>query len=220
MREQVNSAATDVVPASVNGADINSGNFFKIGGTDITKDPITIGLGARIDPEDKKPIRLTGCTALIVMSQKAVWYGHFWERLSYGDNELFKTEVLDFITNGGTQNSDVQQAIKDHADDFKGQASASAWILYPEADEWINPDDPKASPVPMDYKDMNTKLQDEVKQLIDITATMTIYKPEFSATNGALGRALYQYDPEAKAEDPKRGFRFIHDYTDEGITYF
>lgn len=223
MADQVNSAATDVVPDGVNDGgpdggiivDINSGNYFQIGGTDSAKDPVTIGLGAKKDV-DGKPIRLTGCTDLIVMSQKAVWFGHFWETLSYGDNEIFQTQVLDFLTSDGNQNSDVQQSLSAHADDFKDQPSASAWIVYPVADDIDNGD---GTTTPADYKNMNTKLQDELKQLTGIMATMTLYTPS-DASAGALGRALYQYDPEVQAEDPKRGFRFIHEYANEGTTFF
>ncbi len=71
MDDQVEAAATDVVPESVEGDDINSGNFFTIEGTDPYTDPITIGLGAT-KGDDGKPVRLTSCTALIIMSEKAV----------------------------------------------------------------------------------------------------------------------------------------------------
>lgn len=76
MVDAVDLAATDLIPDQVNGDDINSGNFFTIGGTDYKTDPVTIGLGAKTGT-DGKPIRLTGCTALIVMSDKGVWFGHF-----------------------------------------------------------------------------------------------------------------------------------------------
>lgn len=226
MIEQVESAATDVVPDPYQNGDtlddINSGQFRKIGGTDYTKDPVTIGLGRKKDDEGN-PIRLTGCTALIVMSEKAVWFGHLWETLAYDvPDEVFQNEVIDFINNGGTQNPDEQQSLAAHADDFKDQAGASAWILYPVADDVIEDD---GSTKPVYYKDKNTKLQQEVFKLTGITATMTEYTPN-DATDTALGRSLYQYDPNARAADPNdpnlpvRGFRFIHENNDEGIHFF
>jgi len=76
MVDQVEAAATEDVPELVIGDNTNSGNFFMIGGRDPNTDPITIGLGAT-KGKDGKPIRLASCTALIVMSEKAVCFGHF-----------------------------------------------------------------------------------------------------------------------------------------------
>ncbi len=88
-----------VFPEPVDGHDIKSRNFFTAGGRDPNTDPITIGLGAT-KGKDGKPIRLASCTALIVMSEKAVWFGHSWESLSYGTNEIVQNEVLDSIVDG------------------------------------------------------------------------------------------------------------------------
>lgn len=157
------------------------------------------------------------------MSEKAVWFGHFWETLAYdGPDEVFQNEVINFINDGGTQNPDEQQSLAAHAGDFKDQAGASAWILCPEADTVI---EENGSEVPVDYKEKNTKLQDEVRKLTGITATMTEYTPSQDA-NTALGRSLYRYDPEARNADPNdrdlpvKGFRLIHEYQDEGIHFF
>ncbi|KAL8739682.1 MAG: hypothetical protein Q9190_007538 [Brigantiaea leucoxantha] len=223
MVEQVEAAATDVVADPVQNGDekddINSAQFFQVGGTDYTKDPVTIGLGRKKD-DDGNPIRLTGCTALIVMSEKAVYFAHFWETLSYDStDEVFQKYVIDFINNGDTQNPDEQQALAAHADDFKGQPAASAWILYPVQDD-VYEDDGSTTNVYYKYK--NTKLQDEVFKLTGITATMTEYTPSDDG-NTALGRALYQYDPNARAPDgdqPIRGFRFIHEYVNEGTHFY
>lgn len=223
MVSQVELAAYDVVPDPYEGNDINSGQFRKIGGTDYTTDPVTLGLGRKKD-DAGNPIRLTGCTALIVMSEKAVWFGHFWETLSYDNtDEVFQAYVIDFINNGGTENPDEQQPLAAHADDFRGQAGTSAWILYPVAGEVKEGD---GTFVQVDYSAKNTRLQQEVFRLTGITAAMTEYTPDEESTNTALGRALYQYDPNARDADPNnpdlpiRGFRFIHEYQDEGIHYF
>ena len=221
MVEQVDSADADVVPDPFQNGDelddINSGQYREIGDA-----PVSLGLGAK-KGDDDVPIRLTGCTALIVMSEKAVWFGHFWETLAYdGPDEVFQNEVIKFINDGGTQNPDEQQSLAAHADKFRDQPGASAWILYPEADDVIEED---GSTSHVDYTDKNTKLQEEVLKLTGITATMTTYTPDDNS-NTALGRSLYQYDPNARAPDPDdpdlpvRGFRFIHDYTDEGIHFF
>lgn len=222
---QVKSAATDVIADPIQDGDeeedINSAQFFQVGGTAYTKDPVTIGLGRKTD-KNGNPIRLTGCTALIVMSEKAVYFAHLWETLAYDStDEVFDTHVIDFINNGGTQNPDEQQALKAHADDFKDQGGSSAWILYPVQDD-VFEDDGNLKNVY--YKDKNTKLRDEVWKLTGITATMTEYTPS-DKDDTALGRHLYQYDPNARAADendpdaPVRGFRFIHEYVNEG-THF
>ncbi|KAI4278839.1 MAG: hypothetical protein LQ337_000736 [Flavoplaca oasis] len=222
MREQVELAATDVVPDPVNDEDINSGQFRKIGGTDYTKDSVTLGLGRKKD-ERNRPQRLKGCTALIVMSEKAVWFGHLWETLSYdGPHEVFQSTVIDFINNGGTENPEEQQSLKAHSEDFKGQKGTSAWILYPVGDDVEEDDGTKKF---VYYKDKNTRLQEEVFKLTGIMATMTEYTPS-EETELALGRALYQYSPLARDADPDkpdqpvRGFRFIHEYKNEGIHFF
>ena len=78
MRDHVAAASIDGVPALVNGDDINSGIYHEIGGN---TPAYSVGLGnTRYKPKDN-PIRLTGCTLLAVMSQKAMWIGHFWESL-------------------------------------------------------------------------------------------------------------------------------------------
>ena len=219
MVDEVKNAQTDVIPAPVNGNDINSGLFFEIGGSS----PVSIGLGARetTDPSDgkTKPILLAGCTAIIVMSQKAVWFGHFWETLSYdGGQELFQKEVLDFLNDGGTDNPDVQQSLAAHAAEFRDQPSASAWVLWP-APDIINYDNGEMGYV--DYNDETAQIQVEIWKLTGIEATSFMYatKPP-DELKTAIGRALYQYDPQAQENDPKRGFRFIHERTNEGITYF
>ncbi|KAL9629783.1 MAG: hypothetical protein Q9204_005078 [Flavoplaca sp. TL-2023a] len=219
---QVDLAPTEVVPDPVDGDDINSGHFRKIGGKDYTKDSVTLGLGRKKD-EDGVPIRLKGCTALIVMSEKAVWFGHLWETLSYDvPNKVFKSTVIDFINNGGTENPEEQQSLKAHADDFKNQPGASAWILYPVGDEVEEDDGTKKF---VYYKDKNTKLQQEVFKLTGIMAKMTEYTPS-EETELALGRALYQYSPLARDADPDepdlpvRGFRFIHERNNEGTHFF
>ncbi|KAL8903346.1 MAG: hypothetical protein Q9207_003981 [Kuettlingeria erythrocarpa] len=130
--------------------------------------------------------------------------------------------TLGLGTNGGTHNPDEQQSLAAHANDFRGQAGTSAWILFPVPDEVIEED---GSTVQVDYRAKNTKLQEEVFRLTGITVTIIEYTPD-QGSDTALGRALYEYDPNAREADPEdpdlpvRGFRLIHEYTDEGIQYF
>ena len=135
---------------------------------------------------------------------------------------MFQSTVIDFINNGGRENPEEQHSLKAHSEDFRNQNGASAWILYPVGDD-VEEDDGTMKFVY--YKDKNTRLQQEVFKLTGIMATMTEYKPS-EETEKALGRALYQYSPIAREADPDepdlpvRGFRFIHEYKDEGIHFF
>jgi len=215
MVNHANSATQDIVPPDINGKNINSGVYREIGGT-AASDGFSLGLGASED-ENKNPIRLTGCTTLIVMSQKAVWFGHFWEYLAYGGGkDLFEAEIIGLINNGGTEDPKMQVSLLMHAKDFRGQASAAAWIIQPEKDDVLNPDGTETE---QDYTTLNTRLQYVVWQLTGITAQIVDYVPD-SVSTTARGRALYQYDPQAQEDNPKRGFRYIWERNDKGITFF
>ena len=125
MVEQVLAAGADVVPDPYQNDDefddINSGLYREIGDA-----LVSLGLGAK-EGDDGDPIRLTGYTALIVMSEKAVRYAHFWETLaSGGPDEVFQSHVIKFINNGGTQNPDEQQSPAAYADSFRDQPGAPA----------------------------------------------------------------------------------------------
>ena len=110
----------------------------------------------------------------------------------------------------------MQQSLQAHAADFRGKASASAWIIQPEKDDVVNPDGTETE---QDYTDLNTRLQNVVFQLTGIMAQIDDYTPDDDSTT-ARGRALYRYDPQAQANDPKRGFQYIWERNDQGITFF
>ena len=172
MIRAVSSATQDIVAANVNGNDINSGVYREIGGTDPTEG-FSLGLGNTTNARGDF-IRLKGCTTLIVMSQRAVWFGHFWEDLSYaGGDSLFRKTVLDLLYNGGTDNPDMQQPLMAHADNFRGQASASAWIIQPVPGDVI-PDD--GTTLFQDHDDQNTLLQNTVFEMTGITAHIHAYR--------------------------------------------
>ncbi len=80
----------------------------------------------------------------------------------------------------------------------------------------MNPDGTETE---QDYTDLNRRLQDVVFELTDITAQIVDYVPDSDSTT-ARGRALYQYDPQAQENNPKRGFRYIWERNDKGITFF
>ena len=71
-----------------------------------------------------------------------------------------------------------------------------------------------------DYTDLSTKRQEVVKQLTGITAIVTKSLLD-EVSDKTIGRALDQYDPEAKTkgDKPPRGFRFIHEHITEGIAF-
>ena len=203
-------ATFDIVAREEGVDDINTGVFREVGGTG-ADDAFALGLG--------KEVRLTGCTSLIVMSQKGVWFGHFWETLAYmgQDDAVFKKQILDLINEGGKDDPDVQQSLKSHADVFRGQPSASAWIIQPEADDVIEED---GTLTPMNYRPLNTKLQETIFEITGINAQIRDYTPNEDNDGTAEGRALYQYDPQAREEEPRRGFRYIWERNAQEIVYF
>lgn len=195
MVEQVENALQQVTPPPVNGNDINSALYSEIGGSD----RVSMGLSG-----------LTGCTALIVMSEQAVYFGHFWETPSFESPEDFRDQVTNLLNNGRNENADVQNSLASHANAFRDVRGGSAFIIWPDPTEY-------------DYTDMINQLSAQVNTITGITPVLVEYSPEdFDADDSfkALGRALYQYDPEARGVDPRRGFRFIHEYANEGIHFF
>lgn len=195
MVEQVEAALQQVTPNPADEVDINSALYSEIGGSD----PVSMGLAG-----------LTGCTALIVMSERAVYFGHFWETLSFESPEDFQDQVINLLNNGRNEDAEVQNSLAAHADDFNGVPGSSAFIIWPAPDDF-------------DYTDMINQLSAEVNRITGITPRLVQYAPENfddDDSGKALGRALYQYDPAAQDGDPKRGFRFIHEYANEGIHFF
>ena len=221
MVDNVASATIDAVPPPVNGQDINSGIYHKIGGRNENNDLFSIGLGKMVG-SNGRPIRNTGCTALVVMSEKAVYVAHYWEDISYDTQAHFTANVINLVKSGNNQNSDLQKSLQSKARDFKGKNHLGAFIFEPVADEVY---DENGDPQPVDVDPFNKQLATTVSTIIGISPTIVRYTPDEVNVNGADGRLLYQYDPQAVAPDPnnkddkgKRGFRLIFERTNYGTS--
>ena len=171
-------------------------------------DPINIGLSG-----------LCGCSGLIVMSEAAVYFAHYFEDLSFdsGDVEFpadFQSQVIDFLNNGLTDQPAVQISLAANAASFQNQAGASAFIMTPLKEGGTGPE----------YPDQIAQLSTTVAQITGLTPTVLIYDPldctSEELLTDARGAALYQYDPVNQAVAPQKGFRFIFELSDKGIHQF
>lgn len=142
---------------------------------------------------------MCGCSALILVSEKAVYFTHYFENLAFcGTRENpsnFKREVLDALDNG----TPTQASLKAHDTDFKDQPGLAGFIMTPTTGKGTDS---------LQYKKKIEQLQGKVNGLIGIMPTVVPYKPEdckkseVLGTN-ALGTALYKYDPAHKQEEPQ-----------------
>lgn len=203
MVEQTESAEQQVIIDTGAEDNINTALFSQLG-----PDPVNIGLSG-----------LCGCSGLIVMSEAAVYFAHYFEDLSFDSGDAafpadFQGQVIDFLNNGLQDQPDVQNSLAANAASFAGQPGASAFIMTPLKEEGTGPE----------YPDQISQLSNTVAQIIGITPTVLIYDP-LDCTSAQLGTdargaALYQYDPANQADAPQKGFRFIFEVSDKGIHQF
>lgn len=203
MVEQTDDAEQQVIIDTGDADNINTALFSELGA-----DPINIGLSG-----------LCGCSGLIVMSENAVYFAHFFEDLSFdsGDEEFpadFQGLVIDFLNNGLDDQPEVQNSLAANAAAFQGQAGASAFIMTPLKEGGTGPE----------YADQISQLSATVAQITGLTPTVLIYDPVDCNSDelgtDARGAALYQYDPVNQATAPQKGFRFIFELSDKGIHQF
>lgn len=142
---------------------------------------------------------MCGCSALIVVSEKAMYFTHYFENLAFcGTKEApsnFKREVLDALDNGAVN----QESLAGHSADFRDQPGLGAFIMTPTTEKSSS----------LKYRIKVQQLQGKVNDIVGITPKIISYKPEdcaFSEILGtnALGAALFQYDPNQRQEDPKK----------------
>lgn len=139
-----------------------------------------------------------GCTSLIVVSEKAVYFTHYFENLAFcGERTApsdFNGQVLKALDDGTA----TQESLKRHASDFKDQDGLAAFIMTPTTGKSSS----------LMYKNKVAQLQSKVNEIIGFSPNIVSYKPEDCETSpvlgtNALGTALFQYDPRQNAEDPK-----------------
>ncbi|CEJ55076.1 hypothetical protein PMG11_01353 [Penicillium brasilianum] len=176
---------------------------------------------------------LCGCTILVIVSSRAVYFAHFFESLSWNpDRDIllergnpsidrnFRLSVLDFLTTGrdwpeGLVNENVRLAGK--IDSFTTEFNTRAFILTPQ-----NQRDPAEAAgaatsgrdVYIDgllYKPLVDQLIAEVERILRVSVNTFTYQA-LDGTNRALdvtgrGKALFQYDPAARPG--RKGVRLI-----------
>ena len=74
---------------------------------------------------------MCGCTALIVVSERAMYFTHYFEDLAFCGTRAkpsnFKREVLDALNNGTTH----QESLAAHSAEFQRQPGLAAFIITP-----------------------------------------------------------------------------------------
>lgn len=145
-------------------------------------------------------VNMCGCTGLVVVSEKAVFFAHYFENLAFCGSPTepsdFRTEVLEALGNG----NEFHPSLNSLAGQFKGQRGLGAFIMTPTKRS-------KDSKTAL-YAEKVERLRRKVKSIIGIRPEVVLYNPEHSlggvlGTN-ALGTALFQYDPDQRKNDPKK----------------
>ncbi|KAK5001204.1 hypothetical protein LTR66_000082 [Elasticomyces elasticus] len=142
---------------------------------------------------------MCGCTSLIVVSERAVYFTHYYENLAFcsgieGVPIKFKKLVLDALENG----NEHQESLRGHATDFRDQRGLAAFIMTPTEEDGVK----------LDYRKRVKQLKEKVNDIIGITPEVVPYKPidctdeDVLGTN-ALGTALFQFDPRQNEMDPR-----------------
>lgn len=142
---------------------------------------------------------MCGCSALIVVSERAMYFTHYFEDLAFCGTRAkpsnFKREVLDALDNGTTH----QESLAAHSAEFQRQPGLAAFIITPTT---------TSSPALL-YKAKIDQLKNKVNSIIGIIPDVISYVPEdYEASTvlgtNALGTALFQYDPNHQATNPKK----------------
>lgn len=141
---------------------------------------------------------MCGCTSLIVVSEKATYFTHYFEDLAFcadaPKSSDFQRQVLGALEDG----TSTQESLRHHASDFRDQTGLAAFIMTPTTGKSSS----------LQYKSKIARLQSKVDEIIGLTPKIISYVPEDGATSkqllkNALGTALFQYDPKQNKDDPK-----------------
>ncbi|KAI9766487.1 MAG: hypothetical protein M1839_004891 [Geoglossum umbratile] len=167
---------------------------------------------------------LCGCTILVVVSQEAVYFAHFFEDMAFikGDRRNapepdFQGQVLSFLESGlprlepGTKrrkkNGERYDSLKQHADSFK--TGVKAFILTPQNETKDAPGDEVIYVPGQLYEEQINQLKMKV---LEILPDAGIIEYMYQAVNAktaegmkaldktAKGKALYQFDPEQRKD--------------------
>ena len=145
---------------------------------------------------------MCGCSALMVVSEKAIYFSHYFENLAFCGIDApssFQQEVLDALDKGTPH----QPSLRGHASDFKGQKALAAFIMTPTTGKLDS----------LLYKVKIGIVEEKVHEVIGIVPKVVSYHPkdcEKSSELGtnALGTALFQHNPKQspQTQEARQGF--------------
>jgi hypothetical protein len=172
---------------------------------------------------------LCGCTILVVVSQEAVYFAHYFEDLAFQANEGdppadFQQQVINFLNNGlprldGTGN---YPSLAANAASF--QTNVNAYIMTPQAEDDNAPAGQVIYLPGVRYNDKVIQLKNRVAGILDPQGTLDLANripivtyqaldaglPGGPRTPGlttlentAKGRGLYQFDPDQSTNRQK-----------------
>lgn len=154
---------------------------------------------------------LCGCTALVIVSRKAVYGAHYWESISFDPDEewvneygsaeeVFRQTVIKGLEDGVVTNGVEEQAsLRDHATEIDDD-HIRAYLMIP-AETW---DD-----VPDGYRDKWNLLKSTVGNLVPKLRDNARWKEiKYDALemgdrlleDTARGKILFKFDPNHKAD--------------------
>lgn len=111
---------------------------------------------------------MCGCSALIVVSERAIYFAHYFEDLAFCDTRAkpsnFKREVLDALDNGKPH----QESLAAHSEEFKHQPGLAAFIITPTT----------TRSSALLYKAKIDQLKNKVNSIIGIIPDLISYVPE------------------------------------------
>lgn len=153
---------------------------------------------------------LCGCTTLVIVSRQAVYFGHYFENLSFdpdrgvphGHNPeaAFQNTVLNGLRSGvlNAQGGWDQDSLTAHAAAFRG---GKAFLIIPSVGLNDNRDP---------YRDKWNRMKTTVQQIIPggIDIKEVLYDP-LKDTSPLLettyrGKVLFKYDPQEQKNTPRR----------------
>jgi len=140
---------------------------------------------------------LCGCTTLVIVSRKGVYYAHYWGNISFAPDEKFKFKDADeafkkTVVKGLTEGIEWEQtSLKNYAGKIDDEY-IRAYLMIPH-ETW---DD-----IPDGYRDKWNQIKSIVGDFIPKLKGPARWKDKNDALldNTARGRILFKFDPDHRA---------------------
>ncbi|KAL9089222.1 MAG: hypothetical protein Q9165_005790 [Trypethelium subeluteriae] len=176
----------------------------------------------------------SGCITLVVMSEQAVYYTHFFEDTSFPTQDSgtpqqpvddfggFQGNVVDLLDNGRSDYTapnlptQIQESLKSHQSSFQNQPGLNAVLFVgkiTDTDLW-----PDGQPM---YQDSINTILPQVEGYIGVSPQVVEYvmqsndvdpPPKFNVKNKdttALGKAIFQYNPNSGNGPTHKAYRLL-----------